>query len=139
MTKNQFRYAYLVFATPKTSRFAPVGRQNKNCVYLIVGKNNLMKSKKIEVRVSLEERDKIFQKSEKSGLSVSEYMRRSALEKNLNVRFSAEELEAWKNLTYISSALKNLGNILSKDDREELILELKKTNEKLKVEILKFL
>lgn len=98
-----------------------------------------MKSKKIEVRVSLEERDKIFQKSEKSGLSVSEYMRRSALDKNLNMRFSAEELEAWKNLTYISKALKNLGNILNKDDREDLILELKKTNEKLKIEILKFL
>ena len=98
-----------------------------------------MKSKKIEVRVSIEERDEIFQKSEKAGLSVSEYMRRSALEMKLNVRFSTEEMEAWKNLTYISNALKNLGNILNKDDREELILELKKTNERLKIEILKFL
>ena len=98
-----------------------------------------MKSKKIEIRVSLEERDEIFQKSVKAGLSVSEYLRRSALDKKLNVRFSEEELEAWKNLTYISTALKNLGNILSKDNREELIVELMKINERLKVEILKFL
>lgn len=98
-----------------------------------------MKSKKIEIRVSLEERDEIFQKSVKAGLSVSEYLRRSALDKKLNVRFSEEELEAWKNLTYISTALKNLGNILSKDNREELIVELGKINERLKVEILKFL
>ncbi|WP_373747967.1 hypothetical protein [Kaistella sp.] len=98
-----------------------------------------MKSKKIEIRVSLEERDEIFQKSVKAGLSVSEYLRRSALDKKLNVRFSEEELEAWKNLTYISTALKNLGNILSKDNREELIVELRKINERLKVEILKFL
>ena len=98
-----------------------------------------MKNKKIEVRVSMEERDIIFQKSKKSGLPVSEYIRRSALNKNLNVRFSADELEAWKNLTYISNALKNISNILSKDDREEMILEMKNINEKLKIEILKFL
>jgi hypothetical protein len=98
-----------------------------------------MKNKKIEIRVTDEEREKIFQKAEKSGFSVSEYLRRSALDKNLNARFSKEELEAWKNLTYISNSLKNIGNILSKDDREELILEMKTINDKLKIEILKFL
>lgn len=98
-----------------------------------------MKSKKLEIRVSIEERDEIFQKSVNAGLSVSEYMRRSALEKKINARFSTEELQAWKNLTYISYALKNLSNILHKDDREELISELKNTNERLKIEILKFL
>lgn len=98
-----------------------------------------MKSKKIEVRVTLQERDQILEKSREAGLSVSEYMRRSAIDKKLNVRFSKEELEAWKNLTYISNALKNLGNILNKENREDLILELKKINAELKVEMLKFL
>ncbi|QDP86757.1 hypothetical protein FNJ88_14220 (plasmid) [Chryseobacterium sp. SNU WT5] len=98
-----------------------------------------MKSKKIEVRVTLQERDEIIAKSREAGLSISEYMRRSAIDKKLNVRFSKEELEAWKNLTYISNALKNLGNILNKENREDLILELKKINAELKVEILKFL
>ncbi|HAP96480.1 hypothetical protein AP75_13620 [Kaistella haifensis DSM 19056] len=74
----------------------------------------IMKSKKIEVRVTLQERDEIIAKSREAGLSISEYMRRSAIDKKLNVRFSKEELEAWKNLTYISNALKNLGNILNK-------------------------
>lgn len=99
----------------------------------------IMKSKKIEVRVTLQERDQILEKSREAGLSVSEYMRRSAIDKKLNVRFSEEELVAWKNLTYISNALKNLGNILNKEYREDLILELKKINAELKVEILKFL
>jgi hypothetical protein len=99
----------------------------------------IMKSKKIEVRVTLQERDEIIAKSREAGLSISEYMRRSAIDKKLNVRFSKEELEAWKNLTYISNALKNLGNILNKENREDLILELKKINAELKVEILKFL
>lgn len=98
-----------------------------------------MKSKKIEVRVTLQERDEIIAKSREAGLSISEYMRRSAIDKKLNVRFSKEELEAWKNLTYISNALKNLRNILNKENREDLILELKKINAELKVEILKFL
>lgn len=99
----------------------------------------IMKSKKIEVRVTSQERDEIIAKSREAGLSISEYMRRSAIDKKLNVRFSKEELEAWKNLTYISNALKNLGNILNKENREDLILELKKINAELKVEILKFL
>ena len=99
----------------------------------------IMKSKKIEVRVTLQERDEIIAKSREAGLSISEYMRRSAIDKKLNVRFSKEELEAWKNLTYISNALKNLRNILNKENREDLILELKKINAELKVEILKFL
>lgn len=99
----------------------------------------IMKSKKIEVRVTLQERDEIIAKSREAGLSISEFMRRSAIDKKLNVRFSKEELEAWKNLTYISNALKNLGNILNKENREDLILELKKINAELKVEILKFL
>lgn len=98
-----------------------------------------MKNRKIEIRVTEDERRKISEKAENTGLNISEYMRKSALEKYLHNRFSKEEIEAWKNLTSISTALKNLSNILSKESREELIYELKFINEQIKKEIQKFL
>lgn len=97
------------------------------------------RNKKIEIRVSEDEKNQITRKAEDTGLKISEYVRKTCLEKHLNSRFTEEEIEAWKNLTFISTALKNLTNILSKENRDELITELKKINEHIKIEIQKFL
>ncbi|KMQ60139.1 hypothetical protein ACM46_18045 [Chryseobacterium angstadtii] len=99
----------------------------------------MKRNKKIEIRVSENEKKMISDKAERTGLKTSEYIRKSSLDKSLNFRFSKEEIEAWKNLTFISTALRNLTNILSKENREELISELKNINEQIKVEIQKFL
>ncbi len=97
------------------------------------------KTKKIEVRVSEVEKIEIVKKAKETGFSTSEYIRKISLEKVLNLRFSREELEAWKNLTSISSSLKNLSNILNKENRDELIREIKIINEQIKIEIQKFM
>ena len=97
------------------------------------------RDKRIEIRLTKSERITIEKKARKAGLSASEFLRKSALQKNINSKFSQEELEAWRNLTYISNSLKNLNNILSKENREELLQEIRNINVQLKKEIGKFL
>ena len=96
------------------------------------------KIKKIEVRVTENEKNEIRKKAIKAGLDISEYIRKVALEKKLAKRFSDEEMEAYKHLADISMSLKNLGNILNKENREELVNEIRRINEKIKSEVLKF-
>ncbi len=131
--QNQIPLRYISFyLSLSPSRFAPDGRK----IFKLFTMN---RDKKIEIRVSEIEKKEIFQKAEKVGVNTSEYLRKSGLEKKLNYRFSKEEIDAWKDLTTISNSLKNLSNILSKENREELIRELRWINEQIKIEIKKFL
>lgn len=96
------------------------------------------KDKEIKLRLSEEDKKEIEKRAKKTGLSMSEYLRRTALNRKINVRFSDEEIEAWKNLTSISNSLKNLSNILNKEHREHLIFEIRNINEQIKKELKKF-
>ena len=57
-----------------------------------------MKKKRIELRVSNLEKAIIEKKAESSGLSVSEYCRRSALNQEIDYKLTSEELEVYKEL-----------------------------------------
>lgn len=130
--KYKFRFASFDFYENfRPSRFAPVGRKSESLPHM-------NKDKEIKLRLSEEDKKEIEKRAEKTGLSMSEYLRRTALNRKINVRFSDEEIEAWKNLTSISNSLKNLSNILNKENREELILEIKSINEQIKKELQKF-
>lgn len=132
LTKPNSATLHSVFQSCRPSRFAPDGRKNQKPF-------TMKRNKKIEIRVSQFEKNEISKKAENVGINISEYLRKSGLEKQLNFRFSKEEIDAWKDLTSISNSLKNLTNILSKENREELIRELKLINEQIKIEIQKFL
>lgn len=57
-----------------------------------------MKKKRIELRLSSLEKAIIEKKAENSGLSVSEYCRRSALNQKIDSKLTSEELEVYKEL-----------------------------------------
>lgn len=57
-----------------------------------------MKKKRIELRLSSLEKAIIEKKAENSGLSVSEYCRRSALNQKIDSKLTSEELEIYKEL-----------------------------------------
>lgn len=57
-----------------------------------------MKKKRIELRLSSLEKAIIEKKAENSGLSVSEYCRRSTLNQKIDSKLTNEELEIYKEL-----------------------------------------
>jgi len=80
-----------------------------------------MKKKRIELRLSSLEKAIIEKKAESSGLSVSEYCRRSALNQEIDYKLSSEELEVYKelheyrrNFTLISNMFKEKNPDLAK-------------------------
>ena len=128
---TNFAPLHLILWEQRLSRFAPDGRKSVKIL-------QVNKDKEIKLRLSEEDKKEIEKRAKKTGLSMSEYLRRTALNRKINVRFSDEEIEAWKNLTSISNSLKNLSNILNKEHREHLIFEIRNINEQIKKELKKF-
>ncbi|PKQ60180.1 hypothetical protein BZG02_20440 [Labilibaculum filiforme] len=58
----------------------------------------MMKKQKIEFRVTSLDKAIIEKKAEHSGLSVSEYIRRSALNQKIDYKLTEKELEIYKDL-----------------------------------------
>lgn len=71
---------------------------------------------KIEFRISEDEKKLIKEQSEKSGLTVSEYCRRAALNKNITQIFSKEQEELYKNLIVYHNNFTRISNMIKNKD-----------------------
>lgn len=85
-----------------------------------------MKKKKIEFRLTSLEKAIIEKKAENSGITTSEFCRRSALNQQINSRLTHEELEVYKMLTVYSNNFQRIGNLLKEKD-SNFYIEVKRT------------
>jgi hypothetical protein len=104
------------FALPKGDlAFSPEGRKRKNR-FQRLNKNSTMKNEFIKIRVSRIEKKIIERKSNKAGLSVSEFVRRLAFEKELKSRLSEEEIECYKSLSKYADNFRRISNLFKLGD-----------------------
>lgn len=75
-----------------------------------------MKNQFIKFRVSGIEKRIIEKKSERAGLSVSEFVRRLAFEKDLKSRLTEEEIGCYKNLSKYADNFRRISNLFKLGD-----------------------
>lgn len=97
-----------------------------------------MKKEKIEFRVSNLDKAIIEKKAEHSGLSVSEYVRRSALNQKIDCKFTDRELEVYQDLHQFRRNFVLISNMFKIKD-PELANKVRGTVELLEKELKKFL
>lgn len=90
-----------------TFLFAPLGRKEKKRVFK--GKSDLVK-----FRCSVYEKKLLIIKSKRSGLTLSEYIRRCLFEKEITERFTEEHIEIYKMLIKYHNNFKSIGNMYRK-------------------------
>lgn len=90
-----------------TFSFAPEGRKEKKGVFK--GKGDLVK-----FRCTVYEKKLLNIKAKRSGLSLSEYIRRSLFEQEITERFSEEHIEIYKMLIKYHNNFKSIGNMYKK-------------------------
>ncbi|MFD1161251.1 mobilization protein MbpA [Hwangdonia seohaensis] len=89
-----------------TFSFAPLGRKVKK---VFKGKGDLVK-----FRCSVYEKKLLKVKSSRSGLTLSEYIRRSLFGQEITERFSDEHIEIYKMLIKYHNNFKSIGNMYKK-------------------------
>jgi len=92
------------FETPKSLSPAPDGRRVKKEKFK--GKSQLVK-----FRCTAYEKKLLMTKAKRCGVSLSEMVRRSALEQTISERFSEEEMELYKMLVKYHNNFKSIGNM----------------------------
>ncbi|KKO00939.1 hypothetical protein LCGC14_0123470 [marine sediment metagenome] len=90
-----------------TFSFAPEGRKEKKGVFK--GKGDLVK-----FRCTVYEKKLLNINAKRSGLSLSEYIRRSLFEQEITERFSEEHIEIYKMLIKYHNNFKSIGNMYKK-------------------------
>ncbi|CAH8286981.1 hypothetical protein EV196_10992 [Mariniflexile fucanivorans] len=90
-----------------TFSFAPHGRKEKK--ELFKGKDDLVK-----FRCTVYEKKLLEVKSKRSGLSLSEYIRRSLFDQEITERFSDEHIQLYKMLIKYHNNFKAIGNMYRK-------------------------
>ena len=90
-----------------TFSFAPHGRKEKK--ELFKGKGDLVK-----FRCTVYEKKLLEVKSKRSGLSLSEYIRRSLFDQEITERFSDEHIQLYKMLIKYHNNFKAIGNMYRK-------------------------
>lgn len=90
-----------------TFLFAPEGRKEKKGVFK--GKSDLVK-----FRCSIYEKKLLNVKAKRSGLTLSEYIRRTIFEKEIKERFSEEHIQLYKMLLKYHNNFKSIGNMYTK-------------------------
>ena len=113
-----------------TFLFAPEGRKEKKGVFK--GKKDLVK-----FRCSVYEKKLLNVKAKRSGLTLSEYIRRTIFEKEIKERFSEEQIQLYKMLLKYHNNFKSIGNMYRKRNPKltEAIYELA---DEIKVHLKKF-
>ena len=76
----------------------------------------MKKIKKIEFRASLTEHLVIKNKANKSGCSVSEYIRNTALDYPLTYKLTSDEIEVYKQLNKFADNFRRIGNLFKLGD-----------------------
>ena len=89
-----------------TISFTPLGRKEKR---VFKGKGDLVK-----FRCSVYEKKLLKIKAKRSGLTLSEYVRRSLFEKEITERFTEEHIELYKMLIKYHNNFKSIGNMYKK-------------------------
>ena len=89
-----------------TFSFAPEGRKEKK---VFKGKGDLVK-----FRCSIYEKKLLKVKAKRSGLTLSEYIRRSLFEIEITERFTDEHIELYKMLIKYHNNFKSIGNMFKK-------------------------
>lgn len=89
-----------------TVSFAPLGRKEKR---VFKGKADLVK-----FRCSIYEKKLLKVKAKRSGLTLSEYIRRSLFETKITERFTDEHIELYKMLIKYHNNFKSIGNMFKK-------------------------
>ncbi len=89
-----------------TFLFAPLGRKEKR---VFKGKGDLVK-----FRCSVYEKKLLKVKALRSGLTLSEYIRRGLFEKEITERFTDEHIELYKMLIKYHNNFKSIGNMYRK-------------------------
>ncbi len=82
-----------------------------------------MKNEIIKFRVSKIEKRIIEKKSERAGLSVSEFIRRLTFEKELKAKLTPEEIECYLLLTKYGDNFRRIKNLFSKGDMTAMKIE----------------
>ena len=90
-----------------TFSFTPYGRKEKKRVFK--AKGDLVK-----FRCSVYEKKLLKVKATRSGLTLSEYIRRSLFEKEITERFTEEHIELYKMLIKYHNNFKSIGNMYTK-------------------------
>ena len=75
-----------------------------------------MRDKKIDVRVSDEEKKQINDKAKSCGLSNSEFLRRLAFDKKITSKLTPEEIDNYKTLRIFYSNFSSIANMFKKSD-----------------------
>ncbi|MHB1105411.1 MAG: mobilization protein MbpA [Lutibacter sp.] len=89
-----------------TVSFAPQGRKGKKVFK--------RKSDFIKFRCSIYEKKLLNIKAKRSGLSLSEYIRRSLFDKEITERFTEEHIQLYKMLIKYHNNFKSIGNMFKK-------------------------
>lgn len=82
------------------------------------------RNSKIEVRVSYFERLGIEMNAQKAGLSISEYVRDSALSRQILARRTPQELEAYQNLANFKTNFSRISNLVHAGEEPQLKAEI---------------
>lgn len=97
-----------------------------------------MKNEIIKFRVSKIEKKIIEKKSEKAGLSVSEFIRRLSFEKELKSRLNLEEIECYKSLSKYSDNFRRISNLFKLGDVTGMKKETLETSRLIREHLKKF-
>ena len=76
----------------------------------------MKRSKKLDFRVTLTEHLIIKNKANKSGCSVSEYVRNTALDYPLTYKLTSDEIEVFKQLNKFADNFRRIGNLFKLGD-----------------------
>lgn len=97
-----------------------------------------MKNQIIKFRVSRIEKKIIEKKSERAGLTVSEFFRRLTFEKELKSRLSDDEIECYKNLFKYADNFRRISNLFKLGDVTRMKEETLDTSRLIREHLKKF-
>ena len=96
-----------------------------------------MKNENIKFRCSLFEKKLLKIKAKKSGITLSEFCRRSALDIKIIERLSDEQIELYKMLIKYHNNFKSIANLYRKKD-PELVKEIYQLTDEIKFHLTQF-
>lgn len=99
------------------------------------------RDERIVFRTTSVEKQVIEIMADEAGLSVSDYVRKCAMNKSVKLRFTPEELEHFKTLHAFHRNFTLIGNLIRRDNAritQELLAEIAKTQQEIKKHLKRF-
>lgn len=97
-----------------------------------------MKNEFIKLRVTNLEKRIIERKADRTGLSVSEFLRRNAFEKEMKNRLTEDEIECYKTLSKYADNFRRISNLFKLGDVTGMKNETLETSRVIKAHLEKF-